>query len=161
MGDETPVGESAAAEALRAEVKDIATNTVNPRHVGYKKNDPGVARYLEGRYREVYGSGTVEMGDGLVAKGSKPNSVPADRPKEGEAPQAADAEIESATEEQLRAEWGDRFDENMVLARQTARELFPGPEGGALLERLAEGYFAAGGNEAEITKFLVNIGRSE
>ena len=62
-------------------------------------------------------------------------------------------------EQQLRADWGDSFDENMALARQTAQELFPGREGEALFERLAEGFFRAGGNDAQATKLLLEIGQ--
>jgi hypothetical protein len=50
-----------AVEGLRAELRDIQTNPENPRHAGFHRNDPAVSAYLDERYREVYGTRTVNI----------------------------------------------------------------------------------------------------
>jgi hypothetical protein len=68
-----------AAEELRAKIRDIQTNPANPRYIGYQRQDPGVDAYIEKLYREVYGSGSIELGDGIVITGSgrAPKAAPA------------------------------------------------------------------------------------
>jgi hypothetical protein len=66
---DTTVRYSAEAEELRAKVRDIQTNPANPRHIGYRRQDAGVMSYIDGLYREVYGSGAPK-----AAPAAKPSA---------------------------------------------------------------------------------------
>ncbi len=48
-------------EQLRRELHDIATNEANVLHSGYMRNDPHVMRLIDEKYREVYGTGKIDI----------------------------------------------------------------------------------------------------
>lgn len=60
LGQTSPAS-SATADSVRAEVADIMTNTSNPKHALYWKQDKATLQYVEDLYRKAYGDGKVEI----------------------------------------------------------------------------------------------------
>ena len=46
---------------IRDELADIMSNPQNPKHLAYRRNDPSVMAYIQGKYEALYGKGTVEI----------------------------------------------------------------------------------------------------
>jgi len=132
-----------ALEQARNEAKDIATNTENPRHQGYLRGDKAVSDHIDSLYqRGVIGEGKVEIGeDGIVVEDIV----------------SGNQEVQEETIATLKAEWGENFEGNFQLARETARHLFPtGQE--ERFERVAAAVSEVIG-EAEAIKLLHSIGK--
>lgn len=112
-----------AAEALRAEVRDIATNPSNPRHVGYTRNDPQVAAYLGQRYAEVYGSGAVDVSSGVDVQGSGQGPGAPESAHAASAALESDPMFQSEVAEALRQRFGDGYAGTLEGIRATGEQL--------------------------------------
>ncbi len=142
--DEGQETQNPALDAARNEAKDIATNTENPMHQGYLRGDKAVSNHIDGLYRKAVpsGGGQVEIGtDGIstldIVSGNQ--------------------EAQEETIATLKKEWGENFEGNFQLARETARHLFPtGQE--ERFERVAAAVSEVIG-EAEAIKLLHSIGK--
>lgn len=120
--DENTSGGNAAGVALRAEMKDIATNPENPLNAGYRRGDPAVMKQIEAKYAAVHGTGKVQLDAGIEVGGAVPTQA-------NETP--AEAEERARTDYingLLRTDWGPEYENNFTAAGTVARTLFGGLE---------------------------------
>ncbi len=149
-------GSSPAGDAVRAELADIMTNTANPLHAGYWKNDSTVMRQIDQKYKAVYGGNTVDLSDGLTAGGLDEGQRPGSTEDAGTA-SPEDAEADARALAQLRSEKGDQFDSEIADAHhgQTALSTTLG----AHADDLIGAFLEAGGDRAVGIKTLASYGR--
>ena len=145
-----------AGEAVRAELQDIMTNKANPLHEGYWRNDPQVIKRIDEKYKAVFGTGTVELSDGLTVGGSDKEQAPDSGERAGAA-LPEDAEADTRAIAQLQDEWSDRFDTKMEDARQGLTALSATLGAGA--DDLIGAYLEAGGDRAVGIKALATYGQ--
>lgn len=115
MADEvnTPT-ESPERMAVRAEVNQIMTNPQNQYYEAFKRNDPGVGKYINSLYAKLPGAGEkIPISDDLIV--SSPS-------------------VEDATDPftDLREKWGQQYEEKRAASIQVGRELFSGKEQAAI-----------------------------
>lgn len=138
MADEP--GSNPAGEALRAEVGDIMSNKANPLHAGYWAKDAKVMEQIDQKYASVYGGGKGSLLDSVSAGGE------ADAPaREAHADATAQAEADA----NLRQELGADYEPVLTAGRPVAAHLFPGLEGRAAFDFVAE-RLAEYGPKAEV-----------
>ncbi len=125
-------GSNPAGDAVRAELQDIMTNTANPLHAGYWKNDSKVLDLVGQKYKAAYGGGTVDLGTGLDVRASDPAST---LPPEVRAPAeplatSPDVDFQGRVDTALRDRWGVAHDAKKATLQVTAEHLFSGDLGG-------------------------------
>ncbi len=123
---------SPAGDAVRAELSDIMTNTANPLHAGYWKNDSTVMRKIDQKYKAAFGGGTVDLSDGVDVRASDPASTPPTEARASAEPLAAspDIDFQGQVDTALRAQWGVAHDAKKATLQVTAEHLFSGDLGG-------------------------------
>ena len=131
---ENEPGSSPAGDAVRAELSDIMTNTANPLHAGYWKNDSTVMRKIDQKYKAAFGGNTVDLSDGLTAGESMPTRLPEpprEAPVSAETSAAApDIQFQAQVDAGLRDRWGLAHDTKRAAIQTTAEHLFRGVPGG-------------------------------
>ncbi len=131
---ETEGSSSPAGDAVRAELADIMTNTANPLHAGYWKNDSTVMRKIDQKYRTAFGGNTVDLSDGLTAGESMPTRLPEpprEAPVSAETSAASpDIDFQGRVDTALRDRWGVAHDAKKATLQVTAEHLFSGDLGG-------------------------------
>jgi len=139
---------------LRTELNDIQTNPQNPLHTGFKNNDPSVSKQIDEKYKAVYGSAPVEIGNKGITLGEDPAVEE----------QRAEEKTRLDVEDGLKREWGVDYESNINVAKEAAVKVFqtvyPNREEATLmLDRFSAVFLAMGGDEAGIKKMLLNIGK--
>ncbi len=156
---ETEGSSSPAGDAVRAELSDIMTNTANPLHAGYWKNDSKVLDLVGQKYKAAYGGGTVDLGDGLEVRASDPASTPPPEARAPAEPPAAspDVDFQGRVDTALRDRWGVAHDAKRAELLVTMEHLFGGDVGGldgtifaTLEERLLSGLSPAAEVQAHV-----------
>ena len=167
---ETEGSSSPAGDAVRAELSDIMTNTANPLHAGYWKNDSTVMRQIDQKYKAAFGGGTVDLSDGVDVRASDPASTP---PTEARAPAeplatSSDVGFQGQVDTALRDRWGVAHDAKRAELLVTMEQLFGGDVGGldgtifaTLEERLLSGLSPAAEVQAHVVfaQFLDDLAR--
>jgi hypothetical protein len=152
MPNEEPTPEKVAL--VRAEVAPLLAD---PRYG--KPDGADLQRKVNKIYQDAYGSGKVEVSEGIEIKTPFPHPTPAPGPEALESPQPLEGETAEAASERveamktLRAEWGPDFQQNWELTRSTVAELSRGREG--LVAKIA----GAAGNNAEMMRMVFDIAK--
>lgn len=125
MDDNENQNADSQSEAVRTEVEDIMLNPENPRHAGYKRNDPVVTKHIDQLYKNLVGDDKVELGAGLNLETSDQS-------------EQTTAEAWATVRRDLASEWGEgnAFDQRMELNKQFLADLFKGKE--LLFQQLAQ-----------------------